>query len=205
MTPDEVLRAIERAWADATPPEPDELAGRPSRIGEYGYLAGFFRGKRWTDVDLRSLRDHYPGPHDACLSFMSGGAFRHFLPSYMRIAILDRDAMDSATDAAVAALTPPRYRPEVDRIAREAHEQMARREPGLDTMALHRAGGTTPEAVSALRAWWDDRVAGFTPAQREAIVAFLDLADQSLADPLAGEALEHWRRQAVSGGDGTER
>ena len=194
MTKDDVLRAIDRAWATAQAPSGDNLAGRDVCCGEYTYVAEFFRGKHWRDVDLRSLRGEYPGPHDACLSFMSAEAFRFFLPAYMVIAVEEQQTSDAATDTAIFALAPPRYRPELDELARSINEQVAQEDPDLDVETLHRGSGTSRESVRELRAWWELRVADFTPEQRDAIVAFLEYSSSVLKDDMAGEALEHWRR-----------
>lgn len=193
-TPDTALAAIERGWADAEPPPPDAVAGRPGcGHDEYSFVAEYFGERTWREVDLAGLVDDYPGPHDACLSFMSPAAFRYFVAAFMVLAIREADALDSVTDAAVHALTPPRYRPEIDALARREHERMAAEDPTLDLAALERASGTSREGVRRLRAWWDERVAGFTDPQRAAIVAFLSWATETWGEDLAGEALQHWR------------
>ena len=84
------------------------LAGMKSYVSsEYSYVADYFKGKHWKDITLPRLRDDYPGPHDACLSFMSPEAFRFYLPAYMVITINDYKEADTAGDAAMFAVTPP--------------------------------------------------------------------------------------------------
>ncbi|MCA1652100.1 MAG: hypothetical protein LC753_18140 [Acidobacteria bacterium] len=76
-------------------------------------------------------------------------------------------------------LNPPRYRPEVHAL-----------EQTLTPPALQ---STSPEATARLRAWWDDRMQGFTRAQRDAIVAFLTRMQERRADDEGQHALDHWR------------
>ena len=185
LAPDaRVAAAITRAWADAEYPADDQLAGRDSCCGEYGYVAEFFRGRHWRDVTLESLKD-YAGPPAACLSFMSGAALRYYLPAFMLIAL--EEPLTGATsnwemslvDVATMTLNPPRYRPEV-----HALEQ---------TLTPSAQQSTSPEATDRLRTWWEDRMQGFTRAQRDAIVAFLTRMQERRADDEVQFALAHWR------------
>ena len=180
MTRDQVLDVIAAAWADAAPPAAGDLAGRDDDCGEYGYVAEFFRDRTWRDVDLAALED-YPGPHYACLSFMSGAAFRHFLASYMTMALTD--PLDPCVDATQFALTPPVYEAALDELAR-AH--------GSDTCSA--------ETVGRQRRWWEQRVVGFTSTQIDAIVAFLECLRSAYGDADVAPALEWWRRTALAVG-----
>jgi hypothetical protein len=187
-TPDaRVAEAIALAWADAEYPGDDHLAGRDSCCGEYGYVTEFFRGRHWREITLESLKD-YAGPPDACLSFMSGAALRYYLPAFMLIALeepLGRATSNwemSLVDVAATTLNPPRYRPEV-----HALEQ---------TMTPSALQSTSPEATARLRTWWDDRMQGFRPAQRDAIVAFLTRMQERRADDEGRRALAHWSRRS---------
>lgn len=184
-TPDAgVAAAITRAWADAEDPADGQLAGRDSCCGEYGYVAEFFRGRHWRDVTLESLKD-YAGPADACLSFMSGAALRYYLPAFMLIALTEpltgasSNWEMSLVDVATTTLNPPRYRPEV-----HALEQ---------TLTPPAQQSTSPEATDRLRMWWEDRMQGFTRAQRAAIVAFLTRMQERRADDEVQLALAYWR------------
>jgi hypothetical protein len=187
MTADEVVRLIEQAWEGEPYPGDDRLAGKASYCpSEYTYVAGFFRGKHWKDVTLEGLRSGYEGPPDACLAFMSAEAFRFYLPAFMLIAVRDYDRADMAGEAAIAALTPPTFHPELYELAKQ---------PGVteDMNPCSRAN------VARQREWWDGRVAGFTARQRQAMIAFLDYMHRThgahdvpdLSGPKA--ALEHWR------------
>ena len=183
-TPDaRVADAIALAWADAEYPGDAHLAGRDSCCGEYGYVAEFFHGRHWRDVTLESLKD-YAGPPDACLSFMSGAALRYCLPAFMQIALEEplTGAMSnwemSLVDVATTTLNPPRYRPEVHALEL--------------TLTPPAQQSTSPEATDRLRRWWEDRMQGFTRAQRDAIAAFLARMQERRADDEVQYALAHW-------------
>ena len=185
-TPDaRVADAIALAWADVEHPGDDHLAGLDSCCGEYEYVTEFFRGRHWRNVTLESLKD-YAGPPDACLSFMSGPALRYYLPAFMLIAL--EEPLTGATstwemslvDVAKTSLNPPRYRPEV-----HALEQ---------TLTPPAQQSTSPEATDRLRTWWEDRMQGFTRAQRDAIVAFLTRMQERHADDEVQHALAYWRQ-----------
>lgn len=88
-------------------PLPRVIAGRPGcGADEYSYVEEFFRDKMWTEITLEDLKSEYPGPPDACLSFMSPEAFRYFLPAYMRFFLERWDEADAIADAAVFVLIP---------------------------------------------------------------------------------------------------
>lgn len=102
---EQLLRAIDRAFPAL--PIPRTLAGRQSCGGdEYAYVDEFFRGRLWTAIALDDLRDAYPGPPDACLSFMSAEAFQYYLPTYLSIFLRHWDEADTIADAAILVLIP---------------------------------------------------------------------------------------------------
>ena len=100
-----LLRELDRAFP--VEPKPATLAGRQSCGGdEYGYVDEFFHDRAWNEITLDDLRDRYPGPPDACLSFMSAEAFCYFLPTYLTFFLRHWDEADSIADTAVYALVP---------------------------------------------------------------------------------------------------
>ncbi len=177
-----VAAAIEAAWADEPYPGDEGLTGTNSCCGEYGYVADFFRDRHWRDVRLESLQE-YEGPASACYSFMSGAALRFYLPAFMLIALDEphsgprSDWEASMVDVAVWALNPPRYRPEVHALEK----------------TLSASPVSSPESMAKLREWWDSRMAGFTVAQRQAIVSFLERVHERHGYDEQAEALKHWR------------
>lgn len=109
MTNVEVLDVIHAAFQDMRYPGDEHLSWKtPQCPSEYLYVADYFKGKHWKDITLDGLRKDYPGPHDACLSFMSPEAFRFYLPSYMVIAVTEDTSDDNTVDSAEYALTPPK-------------------------------------------------------------------------------------------------
>ena len=66
----------------------------------------FFRDRSWPEITLESLQDTYPGPPDACLSFMSAEAFRYYMPGFMSIFLEHWDQADAIADATVFVLVP---------------------------------------------------------------------------------------------------
>jgi hypothetical protein len=177
-----VALAIEAAWLDQPYPGDANLAGNNSCCGEYGYVADFFRGREWRDVTLETLKA-YEGPANACYSFMSGAALRYYLPAFMLIALDEppsgprSDWEASMLDVAVWALNPPRYRAEVHALEK----------------TLSPSPVSSPESMAKLREWWDLRMIGFTAAQRQAIVAFLERMHERHGYDEQAEALAHWR------------
>ena len=88
-------------------PKPVVLAGRqPCGGDEYTYVDEFFRDRSWAEITLEDLWNTYPGPPDACLSFMSAEAFQYYLPTYLSIFLKRWDSADSIADAAIFALVP---------------------------------------------------------------------------------------------------
>jgi hypothetical protein len=152
-------------------------------------VAEFFKGKRWQDVTLEGLRNGYEGPPDACLCFMSGDALRYYLPAFMHIAMRDYASNDMVCEAAMSALTPPTAHPELF--------AAAKREGTPDEHNPYAEAN-----VARQRAWWDARVAGLAPAQREAIVAFLSYMQETHGADFAGSftgpapALAYWTMHA---------
>jgi hypothetical protein len=158
MAPSELRTLVERAWEGSVYPGDVNIAydGEGHNL-ECIQVADFFRGKRWNDVTLGSLKS-YRGDASACLYFMSVDAFRYYLPAYMLIALDNYAEADVVADTAVNALTP--------------------------------------QPLGPLQKFWAERLAGFSPKQREAIVAFLRfMASEHGEDyPLHGpkDALRHW-------------
>ena len=108
----QLLQKLGRAFP--VTPKPVILAGRqPCGGDEYTYVDEFFRDRSWNEITLEDLRNIYPGPPDACLSFMSAEAFQYYLPTYLAIFLEHWDRADAIADAAVFALVPtsdPRLR-----------------------------------------------------------------------------------------------
>ena len=189
----DLLQQIRVAWEETPYPGDDNLAGRSSGCpSEYAYVEDYFRGKHWTEITPDGLSRDYPGPEDACLSFMSPRAFLFYLPAFMTMAVQYRD---HAPDSAVPALCPPRENPELYRSAERAH-----REAGLEGVSNPFA----PEQVRARRKWWNERTAGFGAQQQQAIVSFLEYMlhehsdDSPETDRTLREALDHWKEALKS-------
>lgn len=118
MTKEEKKSIINEAFGDAQYPGDENLAGNDTGYeDEYAYVRKYFKGKRWQDVDLKWFEEEYPGPHNACLSFMSPQAFRYYLPAYMMIAIDNYETSD-ADNVVVSALEP-----EISETLREWHRE----------------------------------------------------------------------------------
>ena len=101
----QLLNDLDRAFP--VTPKPAVLAGRqPCGGDEYTYVDEFFRDRPWSEITLEDLWDTYPGPPDACLSFMSAEAFQYYLPSYLSIFLRHWDRADTIADAAIFALVP---------------------------------------------------------------------------------------------------
>lgn len=191
MSAEEVLKIIEEAWRQTPYPGDDRLITRPKQPkgscrDEPDYVADFFAGKHWNQINRAMLVQGYEGPPDACLTFMGPQAFRFYLPAFMKMALTEYEAGDTICQAALYALVPPRFDPKLYELAKL---------PGMTD-----ATNPCSEAnVKGQRLWWDERVSGFTPAQRQAIVAFLEYLNSAHGQDYAynssgpGIALKYWR------------
>lgn len=64
----------------------------------------FFRWRRRFDVSLGDLNNVYEHDPSACLGFMLPRAFAFFLPTFMKISIIDYDEADVIPDTVVYRL-----------------------------------------------------------------------------------------------------
>lgn len=167
----EVERLIREAWSGAEYPGDDRLAGQASCCGEYGYVAEYFRGKRWDELTLEHLLEHYEGPHYACTSFMSAEAYRYYFGAMMLMAMGHPE--DTLGDSIVFSLSPW----------------------WDDGQLLEHVNSPREE----FREWNETRWSGFSKAQRRAIVAYLEFWKEYAAkmgwgeDPQVDQALKQWR------------
>ncbi len=163
----ELLEHIELGWKDQTYPGDGRLITRPKQPpggcrDEHDYVAEYFQGKHWKEITLEDLRRNYPGPYDACLAFMSSEAFRFYFPAFMCIAVNYWHTDDVTAGAATDALVPPDMQlasvPEELKGVSDEEQQLHRK------FLEHRR-----KNKDELTAWWQERVSGFTPLQRQTI------------------------------------
>ena len=72
---------------------PNEIAERHETFQSYegNSVARFFAGKAWTEIGFYELVRDYQGPETACLFFMRPAAAAHFVATYLRIAVRERE------------------------------------------------------------------------------------------------------------------
>ncbi len=191
MSATDVLRIIEEVWREIPYPGEERLIPRPKQPkgacrDEHDYVADFFAGKHWRDLDKAAIIQGYEGPPDACLTFMAPEAYRYFLPAFMKMAVLEYEPGDTMCQAALSSLVPPSFDPKLYELAKL---------PGMTD-----ATNPCSEAnVKGRRIWWEARVAGFTPEQRGAIVVFLEHLNRTHGRDYAYDssgpaaALKHWK------------
>lgn len=100
-----------KAIKDSFPVEP-----LPRRIGQGDgdsyvedecYLVNtYFKDKAWPEITCQGLRDDYPGPGDACLSFMTAEGAAYYLPAYLLIYLNDNKEADVIADTPIYFLCP---------------------------------------------------------------------------------------------------
>jgi hypothetical protein len=172
-------RKLAIAFADVPYPGDGDIGHAPQgHVLEADQVADFLRGRAWQEVTYRNLVEDYSGDHRAVLYFMSPKAFRYYLPVLL---ITTFDYLLEASDKDAEARADEIY---------AAHSSLA--------FAL-----TRPESVED-QAWFDERVEGFSAAQKTAIRSFLEfvLVEHSNIDPspLAEQALAaldgYWRTAA---------
>ena len=74
----------------------------------------FFKGKRWEDITLESLKSNPPMDPSAGLSFMTKEAFQYYLPAYLMITLDYKREADVIPEFTIRALCIPEI-PERDR------------------------------------------------------------------------------------------
>jgi len=101
-------RELEDTFENQGPPRAKKLLKEGTRKSniESGYVLNFFNGKRWNDVTLKQLTQHYEGDPSACLLFMSPEAFRYYLPLFLRICLIDYESADVIYDTTLWRLVP---------------------------------------------------------------------------------------------------
>jgi hypothetical protein len=190
MQANEVLRILEEAWKDVGYPGDDRIASKSAGCNdEYAWIAEFFKGKHWTEITLKRLREQDAGALDSCLAFLTTEALHYFLPSFLQIALFEYDPSDEVTAGTISMLCPPTFDEKLYEMAKL---------PGM-------TDATNPcsrQNVEGRHGWWEQRVQGFTPAQRRAIVVFLEYMDcqhgHDYAYSTAGPkvALAYWKEAA---------
>jgi hypothetical protein len=174
-----VVETIREAWSDAEYPGDGNLAGRDDCCGEYGYVAEYFRGKRWDELTLDHLLAHYEGPHYACTSFMSADAYAYYLGAMMIMAVERPE--DSLLDSVVFGLTK------------------WWRGPGAVE-----APGDVPDTAAE---WTADRWGRLSARQTDSVLTFLEYVRELFRERGWGvdepdRALENWRRRIGTPGQG---
>ncbi|MGH7208827.1 MAG: DUF6714 family protein [Nitrospiraceae bacterium] len=79
-------------------------------------IESFFKGKRWEEITLESLKTNPPMDSSAGLSFMTKEAFQYYLPAYLMIAIDHKSEADVIPEFTIRALCIPEIpKPDRDR------------------------------------------------------------------------------------------
>lgn len=73
---------------------------------ETGYVVSFFEGKKWNDVTLNELMQSYKGDPSACLVLMGSKAYRYYLPSFLRLCLVEYDNLDMVYETTLWRLIP---------------------------------------------------------------------------------------------------
>jgi hypothetical protein len=164
-----LVRTIDAAFARLPYPGDDRIVpSEYDRDGEARRILRLLRGWHWRDLPFDRLV-----LLKASLSWLTPEAYRFYLPAFMVFPVVDFETADVLPDGVISTLTEPRES-DVDDL------RVAVGTAGLaDTLGaaaterllaaqetFHRSGA----ALDAFRA----RVAGFDPAQRAAIRAFLE-------------------------------
>lgn len=76
---------------------------------EQQQVKDYFKGKKWEDITLGSLRTEYIGDESACLYFMTEQAARYYLPAYLLISVIDYNDADVIIDSVISMLTPEEH------------------------------------------------------------------------------------------------
>lgn len=97
-TKDELIRAIETAFA-TTPYPGDDNIGQSHEIDS---VTKAFKGKSWRDVSMKLAFD-YRGE----LSYFTPNAFRFYLPGFMIAVLQHPEAVDTLPTNLILRLTPP--------------------------------------------------------------------------------------------------
>ena len=84
---------IDAAFGGRSPPAVSNLVRSASL--EAQQIMGFFAGKKWSDITLKTLQNDYVGDGSACLWFMTPEAAAYYLPAYLKMAVLDYYAADA--------------------------------------------------------------------------------------------------------------
>lgn len=167
MSKDEVIALIEHAFADTVYPGDDLIDA--DHCPECAEIYEAFRGKQWESLtDVRLLREHY-----LALSSLYPEAFRYYLPAFMRAALIDPKTADIIVDALEHQLSEPQNGTLTDEEVREVY------------------------GYQATKNYWLRRLSGFTPEQKQAIKAYLQVEFERTAMPEL-IAREHERQRALA-------
>lgn len=167
MSKDEVIALIEQAFSDTVYPDDDLLDA--DHCPECAEIYAAFRGKHWKSfTDIRLLREHY-----LALSSFYPASFRYYLPAFMRAALVDPETADIILDGLEYHLSEPKNGTLTDEEVRDAY------------------------GYQATKKYWIQRVSGFTPTQKRAIKAYLQVEFESTA---ASELIvrEYERQRALA-------
>jgi len=95
----DVLRQIERAFADPPRPADDQLLHPDAR--DDNDIKSLYSVAHWHDLSDEAVEYEY-----AALFFLGPAGFRHFLPAYMSFALRHVDSGAAVVGSTVYALTP---------------------------------------------------------------------------------------------------
>ena len=85
---------IAAAFADVAQPADDAITRCPYQCFECTAVAGFFKGKKWTDITVADAR-HYHG----ALNVFTPEAFHYFVPAFMLASLEAYDKHDIIPDS----------------------------------------------------------------------------------------------------------
>ena len=98
-SPDDLSAKIRDAFPDIAPPSFPVVL---HKCDECDQVKAAFLGKRWSEISLGTLRDHY-----CSLPLLSPEAFRYYLPAFLLGAIKDMDHPNSSLHTfAIYSLLP---------------------------------------------------------------------------------------------------
>lgn len=84
-------------------PPPETIAS--GRSIEATYVETYFKGKKWSELTVEQMCEHYQGDPAGCLSFMTPVAFRYYFPGFMKMALFQYDKADAIFDVVVSKLS----------------------------------------------------------------------------------------------------
>lgn len=103
MSQEDLLKNITACFSGCLQPAPEDLLKEDAKdFLEAEIMRGEFQGFTWESLTTSILVRHKSG-----LGFLSYQAFVYYLPSYMKLIVLDIDSADVITDQLLDMLTLP--------------------------------------------------------------------------------------------------